>query len=449
MWQPGTCSLRLPEGVAAFGEAQRRAALAVRRVLEGATVSTALSAVADPETQGRGRALVQELTYGTLRHWGCLDALVRTLVAKPFADPALPFLLAVALYQLQHTRAPSFAIVDNAVAITPTLARPGAKGLVNAVLRRFLRERDVLIASVSDDPVARWSYPQWWIDMIVREYPGQWQTVLAAGNERPPLTLRVNRQAKEREALLLEFRHAGITATAVGAQGLIVVNPRPPQELPGFERGAFSVQDAGAQLAAPALQAVEGMRVLDACAAPGGKSTHIVELANVELVALDESDVRLLRVRENFARLNLKSERVRIKVGDAARPENWWDGRPFDRILLDAPCTASGVIRRHPDGKWLRRPSDVASFAQQQQRLLDGVWPLLVRDGRLLYATCSLFDEENEAQIAAFMARQADAVRIALSFAPEIAHRDGQLLPSAPGAGHNQDGFFYALLRKA
>jgi 16S rRNA (cytosine967-C5)-methyltransferase len=188
--------------------------------------------------------------------------------------------------------------------------------------------------------------------------------------------------------------------------------------------------------------------VLDACAAPGGKSTHVAELADIELLSIDESDARLARVRENFARLELPMQRVRILAADAARPDAWWDGRSFDRILADVPCTASGVIRRHPDGKWLRRESDIAGFVEQQQRLLHALWPLLAREGLLLYATCSLFREENEARIEAFVAAQGDALREPLTFAPDVAHRGGQLLPSLPGAGHNQDGFFYALLRK-
>lgn len=431
-------------------EAQRQAALAVRQVIDGAALSTALAAVSDnnQERGGRRRALVQELCYGTLRHWGTLDALVRTLAPKPFTDPALPFLIAVALYQLQHTRAPPFAIVDHAVAASAVVARPGAKGLVNAVLRRFLRERASLLETVVRDPVARWSHPHWWIEILRREFPQDWQAILEAGNERPPLTLRANRRANARDTLMETFRAAGIAATTVGAEGVIVQFPKPVQQLPGFDAGAFSVQDAGAQLAAPLLRAFDGMRVLDACAAPGGKSTHLAELAEVSLVALDESEPRLARVRENFARLNLMTPCVHIVSGDAGEPATWWDGQAFDRILADVPCTASGVIRRHPDGKWLRREADVKGFARQQARLLDALWPLLARGGLLLYATCSLFEAENEAQVAAFMARHADVLREPLAFAADVEHRGGQLLPSLPGASHNQDGFFYALLRK-
>jgi 16S rRNA (cytosine967-C5)-methyltransferase len=273
--------------------------------------------------------------------------------------------------------------------------------------------------------------------------------ILAAGNERPPLTLRVNRRVTPRAALLEQFATAKIAAHAVGNAGIVVTAPRPVTELPGFTEGAFSVQDAGAQLAAPLLQAADGMRVLDACAAPGGKTTHLAELADVEITALDSDEARLARVRDNLARMHLASDRIRTVVGDAGDPSGWWDGRWFDRILADVPCTASGIVRRHPDGKWLRRKSDIAAFGAQQRRILAGLWPLLAPDGLLLYTTCSVFASENELQIIDFLAANPDALRESISFPPECAHEGGQLLPSGNGAGHNQDGFFYALLRKS
>jgi 16S rRNA (cytosine967-C5)-methyltransferase len=431
--------------------AQKQAAQVVRRVLDGETLPAALAAVAPArdESEGRRRSLVQELAYGTLRHWGMLDALVRRLAAKPFGDPVLAALVAVAIYQLDHTRAPPFAIVDRAVTAAAELARPAAKALVNALLRRYLRERAALRAAVEADPVARWSYPRWWIERIEHEYDDVWQQVLEAGNARPPLSLRVNPRVTTREALVASFAAAGIAATSGGAAGVIVDTPKPVPQLPGYADGAFSVQDLGAQLAAPLLRPAAGLRVLDACAAPGGKTTHLLELAAVELVALDSDEARLGRIRENLARLKLATPAVSVIAGDAGVPQGWWDGRPFDRILADVPCTASGIVRRHPDGKWLRRESDVAGFARQQARLLDALWPCLARGGLLLYATCSVFAEENEAQATAFAARRPDALREILTFPPGVVHRGGQLLPSLPGAGHNQDGFFYALFRKA
>jgi len=431
-------------------EAQRLAALSVRRVLDGATLSAALATFApvEPGAPGRRRALVQELVYGTLRHWGTLDALVRKLLTKPISDPVLHCLVAVAIYQLERTRAPPFAVVDYAVNAAATLTRPAAKALVNALLRRFLRERDALNAAVLSDPVARWSHPQWWIDRVRHEYPEEWQAILAADNARAPLALRVNRRVTSREALLLAFDRAGIAATPAGEAGIIVEPAGAVRGLPGFDEGAFSVQDLGAQLAAPLLRLLPGQRVLDACAAPGGKTTHILELAAVELIALDNDEERLVRVRENLARLHLAGPQVHTVAGDAGAPGGWWDGRPFDRILADVPCTASGVVRRHPDVKWLRREADIGSFSRQQARLLDAMWECLAPGGLLLYATCSIFEAENEAQIAAFVARRTDALRETLTFHPDTARRGAQLLPSLPGASHNQDGFFYALLRK-
>jgi 16S rRNA (cytosine967-C5)-methyltransferase len=422
----------------------------VRRVLDGTTLPAALAAMVPPEREaaGRRRALVQELAFGTLRHWGTLDALVRELAAKPFSDPVLACLVAVAIYQLDQTRAPPFAVVDHAVNAAAVLARPAAKALVNALLRRYLRERESLNAAVRGDPVARWSHPAWWIDRVQRDYPDAWDSILDADNARPPLALRVNRRVITREALLATFDRAGIVATPAGVAGIVVVPPQPVPELPGYAEGAFSVQDLGAQLAAPLLQLAAGQSVLDACAAPGGKTSHIVELADVDLVALDSDEARLLRVRQNLDRLRLASPRVCVQAGDAGEPSRWWSGRPFDRILADVPCTATGVARRHPDIKWLRRETDSGNFVRQQARLLDALWTCLAPGGLLLYATCSVFEDENEGQIGAFVARNSGALRESLTFAPEVGHQGGQLLPSPPGAGHNQDGFFYALLRK-
>ncbi len=428
---------------------QSLAAHAVVRVFAGATLPVALAAVADGAAT-RGHALVQELAYGTLRHWGRLAALTEKLAGKPVPDATLAALLAVALYQLDHTHAPDFAIVDRAVDAAALVGQPRAKSLVNAVLRRYLREREAQNeAIVADSPVARWSYPRWWIGRVQADLPAHWQQVLEVGNERPPLTLRVNRRIASRDALASEFAAAGIESVAEGAAGLRVITPQPVATLPGFAAGAFSVQDAGAQLAAPLLDARDGMRVLDACAAPGGKTTHIAELADVDLLALDSDETRLARVRENLARLHFTAPSIRTAVGDAAEPASWWDGTPFDRILADVPCSASGVVRRHPDIKWLRRKADIASFAAQQQRILAGLWPLLAPGGTLLYTTCSVFAQENELRIKDFLAATPTALRESISFSADCAHVGGQLLPAGNGAVHNQDGFFYALLRKA
>jgi len=424
--------------------AQRIAAKAVRRVLAGATLPAVL---ADENQENVGdRALVRELAHGTLRFLGQLRAIVRLLAERPLADASVEALLWVALYQLIHTQAPPHAVVDGAVRATARVKRTSAQGLVNAVLRNFLRRKDDLLAAAAREPESRFSYPRWWIDRVRAERPEDYAVVLDAGNARPPLCLRVNIRRISPDDYVSALAAQGHAARRTGAAGVIVDRPRPVTTLPGYTSGWFSVQDAAAQLAAPLLDASEGMHVLDACAAPGGKTTHLAELATVDLTAIDLDAHRLERVGENLARLGLSA---RLVAGDASDRAAWWNGVPFDRILLDAPCTASGVVRRHPDAKWLRRESDVAAFIEQQRRLLDALWPTLAQGGRLLYSTCSIFRAENAEQIEAFVARHPDASRVPLDLPHSLAAVDGQLLPADVGAEHNHDGFFYALLQKS
>ncbi len=424
-------------------EAQRIAAKAVRRVLAGVALGAALDeagASASPE-----RALATELAYGTLRFLGQERAIVQTLAERPLADAGVGALLWVALYQLIHTSAPAHAVVDSAVRATGRLKLTSAKGLTNAILRTFLRRRARVLEDVARDAEARYSYQRWWIDEVVAEYGDAAGAILDAGNVRPPLTLRVNARETSRDQYLEALSAANIVANSIGAAGVIIAEPRRVEDLPGYADGWFSVQDAGAQLAAELLGARDGMRVLDACAAPGGKTTHLAELATLDLTALDDDQTRLERVARNLSRLRLSAS---LRVADAGDIDGWWDGVAFDRILLDAPCTASGVVRRHPDGKWLRRESDVDGFVAQQKRLLDALWPCLKSGGRMLYATCSIFDAENAARIDEFVAAHRDASRVHCAMDAEIAAIGGQLLPASPGAAHNHDGFFYALLQK-
>lgn len=426
---------------------QRQAAEAVARVLEGTTLGEALAAGDDADSPARG--FVQELAYGTLRHHGRLEAIARALAHRPITPPALAALVEVALYQLEFARAEPHAVVDRAVDAAAAIAGPGARGLVNAMLRRFLRERETL-AALPAAPVARWSHPRWWIARLRADWPDSWESILEAGNARPPMTLRANTRRIARDALAARFVAAGIACEPVGASGLVLAEPRPVHALEGFRDGDFSVQDAGAQLAAPLLGTRDGERVLDACAAPGGKTTHVLELAApAELVALDVDAARLARVRENLDRLQLAAPGVTCVAADAADPASWWDGHPFDRILADVPCTASGIVRRHPDIKWLRRAGDVDANVPRQATLVDALWGTLKSGGTLLYVTCSVFRAENERQAAAFAARHADALREPLTFPAGSDAVEGQLLPSLPGARHNQDGFFYARFRKA
>ena len=311
---------------------------------------------------------------------------------------------------------------------------PAAKGLANAVLRNYLREADALVARCGSD-TAHYSYPQWWIDRVRAAWPQYWESVLNAGNLHPPMTLRVNRRRLTAEQYLAKLGERGINGELIGAQAILIERPVPIESLPGFGAGEVSVQDAGAQLAAPLLDVRPGMRVLDACAAPGGKAGHILELADCALTALDNDPARLPRISDNLTRLGLSARVVR---GDCASPASWSDGVPFERILLDAPCTASGVVKRHPDIKWLRRESDIAALATIQSRMLDALWQQLAPGGKLLYATCSVFPQENAQTIESFLARSDGARRL-----PLAGLEGGQLLPDA-----RHDGFFYALLEK-
>ena len=428
--------------------AQALAAQVITRVLTGRTLDNSLGLAWSRATDldAHGKALTQELCYGTLRHLGPLRELVRKLLTRPATDPKLEALLWVAIYQLQHSHAADHAIVSSAVDAASILQVTSAKGLVNAVLRFYLRNRASLDAAIPASDEALYSHAQWWIALLRTEYPDEWSDILKAGNARPPLTLRVNRRKCLRDGELLSFANAGIACRPIGVDGIVVEDPRNVLSLPGFAEGKLTVQDYGAQLAAYFLGAADGMRVLDACAAPGGKTTHILERADCTVVALDRDNRRLGKIWENLARLGLTAG---TQLADAANLDSWWDGTPFDRVLIDAPCTASGVVRRHPDGKWLRRPGDVAQFARQQDRLLGALWSVVKPGGRLLYTTCSVFSEENEARVAALRAVHEDVVRCELAWPAGLRrHGEGQLLPAGGDAEDNHDGFFYALLEK-
>ncbi len=382
------------------------------------------------------RAALQDLSYGTLRHYGQLRAVLLLLLHKPLSDERVRFLLLVALYQLAHGKSAQHAVVDHAVRAAQS-QNPRVSGLANAVLRNFLRNRESLLEQAAQSPEGKYSHPQWWIDELRTQYGERSAAILEAGNQHPPLTLRVNQRRGRVDEYAALLAQQDISARRIEPDALQLDKPVAVDKLPGFFDGMVSVQDAGAQYAARLLDVHDGMRVLDACAAPGGKTAHILECAQAEMVAVDKDEKRLQRVAENLRRLALDAQ---LLAGDAAQPEAWWDGRPFQRILADVPCSASGVVRRHPDIKWLRRPEDIAGFAAQQLAILRALWRLLAQDGKLLYATCSVFQQENEQVIAAFLAQQPDARRLPLTL-PN--HSEGQLLPD-----DQHDGFFYALLHK-
>lgn len=417
------------------------AASAISKVLAGASLTGVLQEVwrADPTLSKQQRGAIQDLSYGVLRFYGQLEAILGSLLKKSLRDKSLHHLLLVSLYQLQYSKALPHTVVDQAVSASQSLVHgKGMQGLVNAVLRNFIRQRDSLLKKAAENEVGRYSHPQWWIDKLRWQYPQNFQAILEADNKRPPMTLRVNQRKISVESYRKLLAEKAMHAELLGSGALQLNQPVMVENLPGFAEGLVTVQDAGAQLAATFLDVHDGMRVLDACAAPGGKSTHLLELAEVSLTLLDNDSVRLSQVQQNLERLNVTAER--LLCGDASNPNAWWDGRPFDRILADVPCSASGVVCRHPDIKWLRRESDLVKFAENQQAILNALWKILSKDGKLLYVTCSIFAEENTMQIEKFLKHHPDACPLPLSGAAMV---DGQLLPDI-----QHDGFFYTLLHK-
>lgn len=477
-------------GAAGLSRLLEQTAEAVQAVREGRSLTDALARVPADLRPG-----TQALAFHVLRWLGSAQQ-VRQQLAPKAPPPRVDALLVSALALLWPVPAgmegPSYAdhtVVDQAV----TAARhrtPAAAGFVNAVLRRFLRERDEQVRQALTKPLAAWNHPAWWIERVRQDWPAQWQALLQSANRHPPMTLRVNARRGTAEGYVQRLAARGVAAVALSDTGVLLERARPVTQLPGFAEGEVSVQDAAAQVAAPLLlgrplpahvhpaaapmpaarstvdlaglgrEAVApspspapspevaspldplppGARVLDACAAPGGKTAHLLESADLDLLALDSDPVRLARVQDTLQRLQLRAE---LRAADARDTAAWWDGRPFDAILLDAPCSASGVVRRHPDARWLRRPEDVAALAAVQAQMVDALWPLLKPGGRLLYVTCSLFKAEGQAQIDAFLQRAAPA-------SPRVdARSPGHLLPLPDNSGRAvHDGFFYSLLHQ-
>jgi 16S rRNA (cytosine967-C5)-methyltransferase len=425
------------------------AAHAVSYVLDGVALPQALSRVfIQTNALPQARGAIQDIAYRTMRQVGRVDALIKEMTSKP-PEPALLYsLLCCSLSLLINSTSEKivdgkdapyedFVIVDQAVnAAASSENMVFAKGMVNAVLRRFLRERESLLAIVMKQPMAKWNYPQWWIDQCRAAYPEQWQNILEAGNTPPPMTLRVNQKAVSVNNYLEKLSEHDIDAVQIGPSAVKLKKPLPVMQIPGFEQGLVSVQDAAAQLAAVMLDIKDGMRVLDACAAPGGKTGHLLELANIDLQALDIDVKRVEKIHDNLARLNLFAT---IKQGDASK-SGWWDGQLYDRILADVPCTASGVVRRHPDIRWLRRKTDAVQLAETSAPILDNLWEKLKPEGKMLLVTCSIWPIESEMQAQAFMQRT-NAVRLS---AP------GQILPKLGNDNEliEHDGLFYALFQK-
>lgn len=405
------------------------------------------------------RPATQALAFHTMRYLGWAQAVKAELITRTPSNATLDALVTVAIALLKPTDAASkAAMIDFATAAMPAYAPYTVvdqavqaadgradlfpfKGLINGSLRRFLRERQEIERHIGRNAEAKWNHPQWWVDLVRNTYPQQWEAILAGAQTGAPLSLRVNVRQASRDQVLEAFAQAEVQASAVGETGIVLARPRPVTQLPGFREGWWSVQDMGAQTAAPLLAVTDGMRVLDACSAPGGKAAHLLELADIELLALDADAARLARVGENLDRLGLNSDKVSLQAADAADLDAWWDGKPFDAVLADVPCTASGIVRRHPDIRWLRRQEDVARTARLQRTILDSLWKTVAPGGSLLYVTCSIFPAEGVRLALDFERRHQDAVR---KEAP------GQMLPvtdpTAPE--HDRDGFFYALFAK-
>ena len=424
------------------------AARALAAVLNGkASLGSSLPPLLD-KVEPRDRSLAQDLAFGAARWQPRLQLLADKLLEKPFkaADKDVEALLLIGLYQLLHSRIPEHAAIGETVGCAGALKKPWAKGLLNAVLRRAQREHETLFAELDRDPVLHSAHPRWLQKALKAHWPQHWQAICAANNAHPPLILRVNRRHGSRDAYLEELRSAGLAAEpcTFSRDGVRLLQPCDVTTLPGFKEGRVSVQDEAAQLAADLLELAPGQRVLDACAAPGGKTCHLLEVEPGlgEVVAVDLEAKRLARVRENLDRLHLEATLI---AADGRATGAWWDGQPFQRILLDAPCSATGVIRRHPDIKLTRKPEDIPALAQLQGELLDALWPTLVPGGILLYATCSVLPTENSETIAAFLARAPDAQEVAIAgeFGLQPAH-GRQLLPQLDG----HDGFYYAKLFK-
>lgn len=427
--------------------AQQIAAQAVHQVLSGHNLTLALPAAIRkfPNITPKQRGTAQDLSYGTLRFYGEINAYLTQLLEKPLTNEGVRCLLLVAIYQLLHDKAQAFTVVDQAVTAATQFKTAWAKGLVNAVLRSFLRQKENLEKKIVGNELATYSYPQWWINKLKKQYPNNWQSILTVGNQHPPMTLRINRQKTNMSDYLIELQTEGLEATVLSESAVMLIKPISVEKIPQFLTGGVSIQDYGAQTAAQLIDLKKEQQVLDACCAPGGKTAHILESAHINMTALDSEADRLLKVQNNLERLQLHAHLIR---GDASYVHDWWNGVPFDRILADVPCSASGIVRRHVDIKWLRREADIASFAKQQALILRELWQTLVKGGKLLYVTCSIFNEENQGQIDQFLLENADATQLTWSLNNHtnnvpLLTQNGQLVPCDA-----HDGFFYALIQK-
>jgi len=420
----------------------------IDQVTDGRSLSDILEVALLKVKDSRDRAFIQAICYGVCRFYSRLDVILSHLLKKPMLakDSDVHALILVGLYQLTEMRVPEHAAVSETVNATEKLKKPWARGFVNAILREYLRRQEEIKGLIKDEMEAEYAHPAWWIKSAKAAWPAQWQSILEANNAHPPFAIRVNHQHLSREDYLNRLNADAVSAIVIPEtkEGLILESAMPAMELPGFASGDVFVQDGAAQLAVDLLELRPELSVLDACAAPGGKLTHILEREpNLSVIAIEKDGTRLRSIKENLTRLQLKAECICHDVFDT---DKWWDGKAFDRILLDAPCSASGVIRRHPDIKLLRQATDIKALAETQLEMLAALWPLLKPGGLLLYATCSFFPEENTQVIKRFFAAYTDAAEEKIQADWGLACEVGrQILPGM----HHMDGFYYARIRKA
>jgi 16S rRNA (cytosine967-C5)-methyltransferase len=380
------------------------------------------------------------LAYGAIRFLGENQFFIQQLINKKITNKKIEALLYVALFQLNHDQSNDFTVVNEAVEAAKFINKSWAGSFVNGVLRNFIRQKEKLQTELKNDAEAFYSYPSWWINLIKQNYTKDWQSILLNGNKHPPLTLRINERKNNLKQYEEKLKSESISYRVLGNIALELTHPTTVEKIPGFLDGEVSIQDYGAQLAAKLLDLQDGQICLDACSAPGGKTGHMLEIADIELVSIDHQKDRLYKVKENLERLHLHAH---LKCADLTAVNTWWNKKLFDRILLDAPCSASGVVRRHVDIKWLRRPRDIEMFAKQQEAMLEATWQLLKKGGKLLYATCSIFNGENQKVIDHFIKQHIDAKEVKWTVDSGYSKYENQLIPS-----ENHDGFFYALLEK-
>ena len=420
-------------------ESQRYAAIIIDGVLGGNNLDHVFEKILKNPDDSVQQSQVKAITYGTLRYMGQSNYLIGKLIKNKIENRVLESLIHVAIYQLTQEAHTDFTVVDQAVRAAKKIDFRKSN-LVNAVLRTFLRNKEKLIQGFAGQSESKYNYPLWWVDKMKEQYVEHWEDVLRIGNAHPPMTIRVNKKKITVEKYSDILRSNNINHAIIHGNALIIDTPINVMDVPGFVEGYFSVQDYGAQLASEYLDLEDGHWVLDACAAPGGKTTSILESHDVRLVSLEKNPLRALRIEENLLRLGLQAKVIKEPLDN---DNKWWDRQAFDRILLDVPCSASGIVRRHIDIKWLRRPSDFVNYGKSQLELLNNAWPLLKKNGKLLYVTCSVFQEENCDVIAAFCENHKDAIRGDIKFPEHVVSIKNQMLPSK-----HHDGLYYEILEK-